>query len=106
ERAAWLRQMRATLDASNLESSAKHALWDFFERSSAYIIGRDSAEPHDPELASHWNDQRRLDDTVAAIAAAHDREALRLAPLFRDRPSVFVGLLARMIASGRSGLVE
>jgi ankyrin repeat protein len=47
-----------------------------------------------------------LDDVIGAIAAGHDQEALALAPRVASRPSVFVGMLARMMQSGRAGLIR
>jgi hypothetical protein len=35
-----------------------------------------------------------------------DDEAVSLVPQFASRPSVFVGLLARMVQSGRAGLIR
>jgi ankyrin repeat protein len=47
-----------------------------------------------------------LDDIIGAIAAGHDHSALALAPQVASRPAVFFGLLARMIQSGRTGLIR
>jgi ankyrin repeat protein len=47
-----------------------------------------------------------LDDAIGAIAAGHDDEALALVPQFQSRSSVFVGLLARMVRSGRARLIH
>jgi ankyrin repeat protein len=47
-----------------------------------------------------------LDDTVAAIVAGRDHEAMALALRFGSRPAVFVGLLARMVQSGRPELIH
>src|SRR5262249_5593013 len=104
ERAAWLRNMEATLDAARLDEATRNALRNFFSHSSAYVIGTDSGEPDHEELATRWCEQRILDRVVAAIAAGLDDETLALAPRFRSRPSVFVGLLARMVQSGRARL--
>src|SRR5690242_11539150 len=90
ERAAWLKLMRATLDDSVLDPSTRKALFDLFEHSSAYLIGRDTEPPADTELSTRWSDQRALDDASAAIAQGRDQDALRLAPRFLARPSVFV----------------
>ena len=105
ERRAWLKHMKATLDATPLDEAARKALWQFFEHSSAYVTGMETARPEHDELAVRWGDQRVLDDAIAAIAAGRDQEAIVLAPRFASRPSVFVGLLARMVQSGRAGLI-
>jgi ankyrin repeat protein len=47
-----------------------------------------------------------LDDVIAAVAAGEDQEALALAWQVASRRPVFVGLLARMIQSGRARLIR
>jgi len=106
ERSAWLKHMGATLEATPLDEGTRKALRQFFLHSSAYVVGKEAAGPEHQELAARWSEQRVLDDVMAAIAAGHEREALALAPQLASRPSVFVGLLARMIRSGRPGLVR
>jgi truncated hemoglobin YjbI len=106
ERSAWLKHMGATLEAAPLEAGTRKALRHFFLHTSAYLVGNAAAEPEHEELAVRWSEQRILDDTIAAIAAGRDQEAMVLAPRFVSRPAVFVGLLARMIQSGRAGLVH
>jgi hemoglobin len=105
-RQAWLGQMEATLEAAPLEDAARNALRDFFLRSSAYVIGRDGSEPAQEELAARWSEQLMLDRVVAAIGEGEEEEALALAPRFAYRPSVYVGLLARMVRSGRARLIQ
>ena len=78
----------------------------FFWRSSAYVMGQDAGEPVHEELDASWNEQLDLDRVVTAIVESRDEEALALAPRFASRPSVFVGLLARMVQSGRAGFVH
>jgi len=104
ERSAWLKHMVATLEAATLDEATRQALRQFFLGSSAYVIGKEAAGPENAELAARWNQQRALDDAVSAIALGHDEDALTLAPQFAARPSVFVGLLARMVRSSRPGL--
>jgi truncated hemoglobin YjbI len=106
ERSAWLKQMGATLDAASLDDATRTALRQFFLQSSAYVVGKESAGPEHEELAARWAGQRGLDDAIGAIAAGHDQEALALAPQFASRLSVFLGLLARMVQSGRAGLIR
>jgi hemoglobin len=105
-RRAWLRHMEATLDAAALDDATRNALRHFFSRSSAYIIGRDTAESDHEELAARWSEQRVLDSVIAAIVAGRDDDTLALAPRFASRPSVFVGLLARMVQSRRARLIN
>jgi truncated hemoglobin YjbI len=105
-RRAWLMHMEATLDASPLDDATKDALRHFFSDSSAYVIGRNAAKSDHEELAARWSEQRVLDCVIAAIVEGRDDETLALAPRFASRPSVFVGLLARMVQSGRARLVQ
>jgi truncated hemoglobin YjbI len=106
ERNAWLKHMRATLEAAGLDEPAHTALRQFFDHSSAYAAGmKEPPEPEHQELAARWGEQRVLDAAIAAIASGRDREAVDLAGRFLPRPSVFAGLLARMVQTGRPGLV-
>jgi truncated hemoglobin YjbI len=106
ERSAWLKHMGATLEAAPIDDGTRKALRQFFLHTSAYVIGKEAPAPEDEELAARWVEQRVLDDAVDAIAVGRDDEALTLAPQFASRPSVFVGLLARMVQSGRAGLIR
>ena len=104
ERRAWLGHMNATLDAARIDNAARSALKQFFEHSSQYVRGKEVEGPEQQELAERWSEQRLLDGAVAAIAEAHDADALALAQRFAARPVVFVGLLARMLHSHRADL--
>ncbi len=104
ERSAWLANMRATLDDFPVDEETRNALRQFFTLSSTYVIGKDAGEPKHDELATRWSEQRLLDGLIAAIVAGRDSEAIALAPRFVARPSVFAGVLARMVQSGRVGL--
>jgi len=105
-RHAWLKQMEATLDAAPIEDETRIALSHFFSSSSAYVIESDTAEPDHEELAARWSEQRLLDSVIAAIVEGRDDETLALAPRFASRPSVFIGLLARMLQTGRARLIH
>jgi truncated hemoglobin YjbI len=106
ERSAWLKHMQATLDAVPMEEDARNALRQFFFQSSAYIIGKEAATPLSGELEARWAEQRVLDECIAAIAGGQVEECLALAPRFASRPSVFVGLLARMVQSRGDALIR
>ena len=106
ERRAWLNQMKATLDGTPLDQTTRMALRQFFEHSSAYVIGSESGRPEHDELAARWEQQRMLDKAIAAIAGGRDEEAIALAPHFLSRPAVLVGLLGRMIQSSRAILID
>lgn len=105
ERLAWLKHMGATLDSTPLDEPTRKALGQFFERTSAYVMSKEVARPEHDELAARWGEQLVLDDAIAAIAAGRDQEAIVYAPRFVSRPAVFAGLLARMVQSGRQGLI-
>jgi truncated hemoglobin YjbI len=105
-RRAWLNDMEATLDAAPLDDVTRDALRHFFSHSSAYVIGNETGESDHEELAARWGEQRVLDSLIASIAMGRDDETLSLAPRFASRPSVFVGLMARMVYSGRTRLIH
>ena len=105
-RSAWLKHMGAALEEARIEEDSRAALRQFFLHSSAYVTGNDNAGcPEHEELAARWACQRSLDDTIAAITAGRDDHVLSLAPRFAARPSVFAGLLARMLKTGRIQLL-
>jgi hemoglobin len=105
-RRAWLKHMNATVDSTPLDETTRNVLRNFFSHGSAYVIGRDAGEPDHEELAARWSEQRVLDRVIAAIVESRDDETLALAPRFVSRPSVFVGLLARMVQSDRTRLIH
>ena len=106
QRSAWLKHMGETLDAATLSDVTRKALRDFFLQSSAYVIGQQTGGLAHEELAVRWAQQLALDDAIGAIACGQVQKALALAAQFVSRPSVFVGLLARMVQTGRAGLVR
>jgi hemoglobin len=106
ERSAWLQHMRATLETAPLSKEVREALLQFFVHSSGYVIGKDAAGPEDVELAARWREQRVLDSAIGAIMSGEDDHAVTLVKRCASRPSVFVGLLARMVQSGRSTLIR
>ncbi|MGA2118310.1 MAG: hypothetical protein ABSH56_26595 [Bryobacteraceae bacterium] len=101
-----MKHMGATLDAAPLDEETRKALGQFFSHSSAYVVGREAADPEHEDQAARWGEQRILDDVIGAVAAGHDHEALALAPRVASRPSAFIGLLARMIQSERAELIR
>jgi truncated hemoglobin YjbI len=105
-RLAWLGNMEATLDAAPLDDATRSALRHFFSSSSAYVIGRDTADSDHEELAARWSEQLALDGVIASIVEGRDDETLAQAPRFASRPSVLVGLLARMVQTGRARLIQ
>lgn len=106
ERAAWLQHMRAALEDMGWEAEVRQALGRLFTHSSSYVTGRAAEGSVEGELAARWAEQRALDDLVAAIAEGRDEDVLRWAPRFAGRPSVYLGILARMTQTRRVGLIE
>lgn len=105
-RAAWLKHMQAALDATVSGLPARQALGQFFLQSSSYVQGTATtgAVEHE-ELAERWSVQLELEGAAAAIAAGRDDEARLLAARFADRRVVFIGLLAKMLQTGREALL-
>ncbi len=101
EREAWMRHMREALAEVGLEAETRGALEQLFARGANYVSAGPAGEPAPGELGKRWQAQLRLDQVCEAIAAGRDEEVLALATEFRARPSVWVGLLARMAQSGR-----
>jgi len=107
-RSAWLKHMEAALQSIPVDDQTRDTLHQFFLHSSRYVIGQKAPKPHqhDSELTARWHAQLAVDDLISAIAAGHDDHALALAPQFAARPSVYVGILARMLQSGRTALTD
>ena len=106
QRAAWLKQMEATLRSSQLDEETQDALLQFFITSSAYILGGDGEPVIEPELAERWNFTKALDELVANVLAERDAEVLQRFGDFASSPSLFVGVLARMLQTRRPALVK
>ncbi|MBS1829215.1 MAG: ankyrin repeat domain-containing protein [Acidobacteria bacterium] len=104
QRSAWLQCMQATLDAAGLGVETRQALGRFFVGSSSYVTGKEAAPAGHAELDARWEEQLALDAAIAAITSGDDAEAMQRAARFAGRPSVFTGLLVRMMRSGRAPL--
>lgn len=108
ERAAWLKHMNAALATVPLADEIRKVFREFFEQSSAYVADQapiQMIQPTHKTLAAHWDAQQLVEAAVNAIAAGRDQEALTIAPRFAARPSVFVGLLVKMLQTGRAALI-
>jgi truncated hemoglobin YjbI len=105
ERSAWLKNMRAALDAAPVDAATRDTLWEYFTHSSGYVVDTEAPAPKHAEVVARWREQLKLDGVVAAITAERDAEAIAAAPRFAARPVVYVGLLARMLRTGRPALV-
>jgi hemoglobin len=106
ERAAWLKHMSAELDASPLDEGTRSALKQFFTHSSAYITHQEAPPPAHEELTRRWTEQRALDNLIRDLATGQHHDALAAAPRFASRPSVFSGVLVRMLQSGSPNLIR
>ena len=69
-------------------------------------MGEPAPQPDHSELSERWRGQVALDQAMDAIIAGRDREAIDLAARFAARPSVYNGLLFRMIQSGRDAPLD
>jgi len=114
EREAWITSMMHALDEVPLAEPVRRSLRDFFEHSSRYIASGTEA-PDNPlscEYATRWEQQRALDDLVAALNRNDASRALELAqsPVlaarFAQDPAVFAHVLSLMMAAGLTEYVE
>jgi hemoglobin len=124
ERDAWMHNMAKALDDVRVEEPVRAALLGLFERSSAYLVNHGDGsraverrnEPADDhihsELARRWDLQRTLDEEVAAVRSGDAHRAIALAEsaalqawFQRDR-AILVGLLALMIGSGHTAMLD
>src|ERR1700674_4383857 len=108
ERDAWMKNMIKALDEAQIDESVRSAMREFFGQSSAYVVNQGPALPVvegvRDEIARRWDAQLGLDEAVAAIRRGDADRALALAETC-DR-TVLTGLLALMIGSGHSVLLE
>ena len=124
ERDAWMKNMMQALDDVPIEESARSALRDLFERSSAYVVnvgqapavaddgGGPSSDSIHQEISRRWSAQRTLDEAVAAVhRGAADRaitlaEGSALQTYFKCNRAVFPALLALMIGRGDGTMLD
>ena len=119
ERAAWMRHMVQALEEVPLEEPVREALRAWFERGSAYLVNRgvvraQEEQGHgqiDGEIARRWDEQRALDELVAAIRVGAAGQALELAGsptlacrFARDR-AVLAHVLGLMMATDARDLL-
>jgi len=105
QRATWLALMGETIDSLFDDPEVRKALKQFFGSTSAYVIGNGEASVDNSELADRWTKQRALDQLIDDLASGRDEEAIALARQFSLRPSVVVGIFARMIETERAALI-
>jgi truncated hemoglobin YjbI len=123
ERDAWLAAMARTLDEAGVPEPARAALLAFFGRSAPTLVNRGERAAAEPlpeppasaahrHLAARWNEERAVEEAVAAIRWGDASRALALAEgpelraLFdRDRAAL-ASVLALMLASGAEALLD
>lgn len=106
QRLAWLGLMGDALDCQVEDAETRLNLKRFVNVASAYLVGNDPGEMEHQELNWRWAQQLALDQLIDLIANGSDTEAIALSQQFSSRPGVFVGILARMIETGREPLVQ
>jgi truncated hemoglobin YjbI len=121
ERSAWIANMVLALDDVRIEEPLRSVLLGFFDRSSTYVVNQGEASaveegPSNPasrgmreEISRRWDAQAGLDEVVAAISSGDTKRAVALAegPALKTcGRSVLAGLLARMIRSGHTVLLD
>lgn len=105
QRRAWLKNMEAALGAMRMDDAARREFWELFVFGASYLGDEAPATQGGGEIQTRWQEQQVLDSVVAAIVEGDDAEAMRLAVAFSSRPAVFVGILVRMLQTGRETLV-
>ncbi|HYW45332.1 MAG TPA: ankyrin repeat domain-containing protein [Bryobacteraceae bacterium] len=122
ERAAWMENMVKALDDAQIDEPLRHALREFFERSSAHVVNSGeptpaAADPGEPpgdairrEVARRWDAQCGLDEAVAAVRGGEADRAIAAAESLRNRfqrnRSVLAGLLALMMGSRNPAMLR
>lgn len=106
QRLAWLGLMNEAIDSVVSDVATRHALKQFFRMASAYVVRLKAEELVHGELQERWGQQKTLDQLIDHLKNDRDEDAIDLARQFTSRPSVLVGILARMMDAGRAPLVE
>ena len=106
QQTAWLNRMEATLQALELPEDIQAVFLQFFVSSSSYILGGKDEPVTEPELAERWDSAKALDNLVANIVAGRDADVLQGYREFASRPSVFIGVLSRMLQTRWPALVS
>lgn len=124
ERDAWMKNMIEALDDIPIEESARSALRNLFEQSSAYVVnvgeapaaadngGEPSSNSIGQEISWRWSAQRTLDEAVVAVKSGAANHAIALAEgptlqtYFKCSRSAFASLLAQMIGRGDDSMLD
>ncbi len=121
ERSAWLKKMKAALQAMPLDARERTALQNFFEHTSAALVNSGTAvawrahscpprrhlvcftaQAHigHPELQKRWASQQTVEHATEAIRSGDAETAIAAVSGIGVRDSVRCGLLAQMLHSG------
>ncbi len=113
QRLAWLTHMDAATEALVVDVDVRGVLAQFFRFASLYIVWQndgslalDSGSPAGAELVQRWQMQVTLDQLIVHILNSRDEEAMALANEHLARPTVLVGIFARMMKVRRDPLDE
>ena len=106
QRTAWLSLMVEAIKSHTDDANLRATLWQFFTVASRYILGHDEGKILNHELARSWQQQLDVDRLVTMITDGQDREAVALTTQYVHRPAVCIGILAKMMATGRPDLIE
>ncbi len=107
QRMIWLSLMQEALHATVKDLSVREAMEQFFRAASVYVVGQGEAGAvEQQELSLRWKNQVELDSLISDIVHGRDDEAIARSHQFTDRTSVFVGILARMMETGRDPLID
>jgi truncated hemoglobin YjbI len=107
QRDAWMSNMVKALDEAQIDEPIHQAFRGLFERASAYVIDHEPpAVPLAGELSLKWDAQLELDQAVTAIRAGDTDRAIALVESGDRDHSVLAGLLALMIGTSHSGMLD
>lgn len=106
QRVEWLSLMHETLEDTVSGKESRAAMNQLFGAASGYIVGRPNAEVGNCAPDDRWSLFQSLDDFVGLLAKEQDQEAIAIANRFAQRPDITIGILAKMMATGRELLLN
>lgn len=104
-RQAWVNHMTQALAECVQSPAAREALAELFDQASHHIVPGADKLPPGWDLLDRWQREVELDELTAAIEQGSADQAILLAERQRARKSVYIGVLARMIATHRRPFV-
>jgi len=116
ERDAWMKQMTIALESVELNETMRAALKELFEEASAYLVNAGSARPEPSgmrgQLQRRWEEQRALDELVAAVRAGDLPRVIQmvegplLRSLFANSRAVFAHFAGVLMGSCHAAMAE